>query len=317
MAIRPSPTIGDYWRLFAARVAATRPYMAFNEYVIENPMTIEVSRFRRRFLESGRGKSVNTMILVVAIIAYAAMLLVIANMSGDLPAVAIIHLQTAVFCLIGPAIMFGAIAGEREKRSWDLLLAAPITHAQIVVGKFLAGLMALMTTFVLFLIPALFTLITYRGRYERYSYAEGPGALSIFFQQEMVSLSFGICVLAMTLLFSARCRRALMALGVSLVSLFVVLLVIPLLSAVLVGPSAGADLLVLFHPFVTIDKLEAILGQYTSVTSDDWAMMHGGWYGYPQIALYLIFATIFVVWTYKTVNFADGEKKFIPRTPSA
>src|SRR5438067_2544501 len=118
--------------------------------VMENPMAIEVNRFRRRFLEGGRGKTVNTMILVVAIVAYAALLLVIANMSGDFPPVALIFLQTGVFTLLTPAMMYGSISGERERRSWDLLLVAPITHAQIVVGKFLAALAGIGVAFVLF-----------------------------------------------------------------------------------------------------------------------------------------------------------------------
>lgn len=300
MATSNSTTVSELWR----------------SLVWENPMAIEVSRFRRKFLESGRGKTVNSMVLVVAIIAYAAMLLVVANLSGDLPPVALIMVQTGVFALIGPAIMFGAIAGERERRSWDLLLAAPISHAQIVMGKFMAGLAALGGIFALFLVPTLFTLKTY----EPLS-SEGPVSMGwAFIDQELISLAFGVCVLALTLFFSARCRRSLMALGITLTTLFLGLIAMPGLASVLAGGhSNAADLTFLFHPFMAILQIEGLRSSFSG--SDVFFQSHDYsetvWWGTPQVIAYLAFAALFVVWALKTVNFADGEKKFIPKRPDA
>lgn len=285
---------------------------AWRSLVWENPMAIEVSRFRRKFFESGRGKTVNSMVLVVAIIAYAAMLLVVANLSGDLPPVAIIHVQTGVFTLIGPAIMFGAIAGERERRSWDLLLAAPITHAQIVMGKFLAGLAALAGIFAMFLVPTLFTLRTYEA-----PLTQGPVSMGrAFVDQELLSLSFGVCVLALTLFFSARCRRSLMALGITLTTLFVTLIALPGIAAVLAGGrGSAADLFVLFHPFMALERVDEFRTSFSASSSlyHGYDFLDAGWWGAPQMLMYLGFAALFIVWALKTVNFADGEKKFIPK----
>jgi len=289
----------------------------WRELVIENPMAIEINRFRRRFLEGGRGKSVNTMVLVVAILAYASLLLVIANMSGDFPPVVLIYMQTALFALISPALMYSAISGEREKRSWDLLLVAPITHAQIVVGKFLAALAGITVTFVLFLLPTLFTAITYKGDY---SYGSGSiGTVSgtyALIAEEAISLTFGICVAALTLLFSARCKRSLMALGVVLTLNFLALIAFPSLFAMMSNSSSSGEFLFLAHPIFAIMRLDQ-LSHYRGSYYSSFDSLDGIWYGLPQTLLYLAFTAVFIVWAVKTVNFADGEKKFIPRKINA
>ena len=48
--------------------------------------------------------------------------MLVVNARGDLPPIALILFQTMLFCFFGPAMLHGAIAGERERRSWDLLL---------------------------------------------------------------------------------------------------------------------------------------------------------------------------------------------------
>jgi ABC-type transport system involved in multi-copper enzyme maturation permease subunit len=295
---------------------------AWRTLVAENPMAIEVSRFRRRFLEGGRGKGLNTTILVLAIIAYAGLLLVVANVAGDLPPGVLIMAQTLTFVLIAPALMYSAIAGEREKRTWDLLLAAPVTHAQIIVGKFLAGVAGIGTAFVLFLVPTIFTAITYKGDlmyrsgFASYSYDDSHviSGTTALLNEEIISITFALLVLSATLLFSARCRRALMSLGIVLTSLFLGLLAFPaLVSIVSFGERGGfSELLNFFHPFMAIERLEEAR-RYSS-SSD---VVGVGWYGIPQGLLYLFLTGVFLVWAYKTVDFADGEKKFIPRKPNA
>ncbi|MEA2552750.1 MAG: hypothetical protein QOJ65_926 [Fimbriimonadaceae bacterium] len=312
VSLKSPPTINP--------IEPSRVRELWRKLVVENPMTIEITRFRRHFLEGGRGKSVNSMILVVAIIAYAGLLLVIANVSGDFPPVGLIFIQTGVFALLAPAIAYSSIAGERERRSWDLLLAAPITHAQIVMGKFLACLAGLATAFGLFLVPTLFTALTYRGissgSYYDYVSPQAQGALPgwrALIEQELVSITFGMAVIAFTLFFSARCRRSLMALGVTLTSLFLGLLAIPSL-LMAVGENDGRDLLLTFHPMFAINRIEEYQQSWTARSFDP---LGPSWYGVPQILLNLGITAMFLFWAHKTVNFADGDKKFIPVKPSA
>jgi ABC-type transport system involved in multi-copper enzyme maturation permease subunit len=292
----------------------------WRELVVENPMIIEVSRFRRRFLEGGRGKSVNTTILVLAIVAYAALLLVIANLSGDFPPVALIFLQTGVFCFLGPALTFGSIAGERERRSWDLLLVAPISHAQIVFGKFMAAAAGILGATVLFLLPTLFTALTYKGDWNSYN-GQSDNVISgsyALIGQEIISITFALMITAMALLFSARCRRGLMALGIVLGALFIGLIAFPMILAIMTSGTGMADLVNLTHPFMAINRLEELRhasANYGGV--DDYHMFGGLWYGLVQGLLYLGITGVFLTWAIKTVTFADGEKKFMPRKINA
>jgi ABC-type transport system involved in multi-copper enzyme maturation permease subunit len=293
--------------------------------VVENPMAIEVSRFKRRFLEGGRGKTVNTMILVVAIVAYAALLLVIANMSGDFPPVALIFLQTGVFTLLAPALMYSSISGEREKRSWDLLLVAPISHAQIIVGKFLAALAGLAVGLALFLLPTLFTALTYKGDYSTYAYGgQTTGVVSgtmALICEELISITFGIVAAAITLFFSARCRRSLMALGITLTLMFLGLIAFPMLFSMLSYGNFSNELINLSNPVMAISRIEELRhvaeNSYSTYGSSSYDGLSPIWYGIPQAIFYLMFTVLFIVWALKTVNFADGEKKFIPRKPHA
>ena len=290
--------------------------------VVENPMIIEVSRFRRRFLEGGRGKSVNTTILVLAIIAYAALLLVIANLSGDFPPVALIFLQTGVFCFLAPALTFGSIAGEREKRSWDLLLCAPISHAQIVCGKFIAAAAGIAGGLILFLLPTMFTALTYKGDWNAYS-AQPEDVVSgsyALIGQEVVSVTFALMIAAMTLLFSSRCRRGLMALGIVLGVLFIGLIAMPMLLEIMLSGSGVSDLINVIHPFFAINRLEEL--RHSSATSiyrgvNDFQLFGGLWFGFTQGFIYLGMTAVFLTWATKTITFADGDKRFINRKKNA
>jgi ABC-type transport system involved in multi-copper enzyme maturation permease subunit len=295
----------------------------WQELVTENPMIIEVSRFKRRFLEGGRGKSVNTTILVLAIIAYATLLLVIATMSGDFPPSAIVYLQTATFCILAPALTYASVAGEREKRSWDLLLVAPISHAQIIFGKFIAATAGVFGTLMLFLVPTLFTAFTYKGEWNAYNGSSIGGGVSGTYAlvgEEIVSVTFALLLAAMALLFSARCRRSLMALGVVIGALFLGLLAMPMLLMVLTEGTGMADSISFTNPFMAIGRLEELrhdsTGNYYGSGVQDHLL--GPWfYGPAQGIFYLLFVAVFLGWAIKTVTFADGDKRFIPRKSNA
>lgn len=293
----------------------------WKELVVENPMIIEVSRFRRRFLEGGRGKSVNTTILVLAIVAYAALLLVIANLSGDFPPVALIFLQTGIFCFLGPALTFGSVAGEREKRSWDLLLVAPISHAQIIFGKFMAAAAGIGGALVLFLLPTLFTALTYKGDWNSYN-TQNEGVVSgtyALIGQEIISVTFALMLAAMALLFSARCRRSLMALGIVLAALFIGLIALPTLLGILAANTGMGDFIFVSHPFMAISRLESLRHfQSESYGGATDLHMFGPWfYGLAQGVLYLAMTGVLLGWAIKTVTFADGDKRFLPRKTHA
>jgi len=64
--------------------------------------------------------------------------------------------------VIAPALTAGAIAGERERRSWDLLVLTRLTAREIVWGKLLSRLMPLFWITLPF-IPLMVTLLVLSG----------------------------------------------------------------------------------------------------------------------------------------------------------
>jgi len=219
--------------------------LTFRDLFIDNPLLIEFKRAVRRFFGVSKHSSVNAMVLVISCLLYGLLLLItIANRQAMSP-VAIIYVQTFLFCFIIPSNLHGAIAGERERRSWDLLLAAPIENVQIVAGKLMSGLAAVATTFLLMLAPML---IAWSG--------DSEATFGKVFSAELISLGFAIAVAAITLLISARSKRAYSAQLLTYGFLFVTQIVYVAFVAVLapMGGSDGnkAENLLYLHPFYAI-----------------------------------------------------------------
>ena len=58
-------------------------------------------------------------------------------------------LELGLICLLAPSLTADLISGERERRTYDLLLVTPLTRGQIVVGKLVAALGSLLLLVVL------------------------------------------------------------------------------------------------------------------------------------------------------------------------
>jgi ABC-type transport system involved in multi-copper enzyme maturation permease subunit len=276
----------------------------WQDLVAGNPMLIEIQRFRRRFLTFSGSNTMNSAVLALAMICYAGLVLVVLQAKGEMSPLLIVMFQTGLFTIFAPGMLHGAIAGERERRSWDLLLVAPISKAQIVVGKYIGALAAMATASVFLLVPTLLAGVTYRHT-----------IWIDVIEAEAVSLSFTTAVCAFTILISARVKRPFMALGASLGTLAVALLVVPGLISAMVGAYHGFDEDILFlHPFVVLEKIMSISEANAVPTGRDSSSFIGNsnW-GWIQVFVYLAMAVVFVTWAAKTLIFAENEVKFIPR----
>ncbi len=272
--------------------------------VTENPMLIEMERFRRRFLSMGGGKALNATVIALLAVCYAGLLMLVLNMRGDMPPMPLLFLQTGLFVLIAPNLLHSSIAGEREKRTWDLLLVAPITKAQIVVGKFFGALAALGVGAALFAVPLLIAAVTYDSPYDGVNYWD-------LLLAQGVSLSFAVLVCAFTIFVSARVKRGFMALGVTLGALFVGLVVAPGLMSVLVSSTGGGgamDMLLFLHPMWVLTRMFAGQDGNSSLM-----FFPSSLYGGIHILLYLAFAAGFLVWAERTLHFAENEVRFLPQ----
>jgi len=266
----------------------------WEDLVGSNPMLIEITRFRRKFLSFSGSNSVNIAVLSLVVICYLGLCLLVMSAKGSVPPIMLVIFQTCLYIIFAPALLHGAVAGERERRSWDLLLAAPVTKAQIVAGKFVGALAALGGATALFAVPILLAAVLHD---ETRWYD--------LFLAELVSVTFGIFVCGLTLLLSARVKRSMMALGASIGSLALVLLILPLLLATLLnGDRFMMEFLFYLHPVTTLVQL---------ADNASGPVYPRAFYGWPHILIYIALAGTCVVWATKTLYFAENEVKFLPQ----
>lgn len=276
----------------------------------ENPMMIEITRFRRKFL--GGANTLNAVVLAMCGLIYLGILALVWNYREAAHPIAIIFLQTGLFTLLAPALLHGAIAGERERRSWDFLLVAPITQAQIVCGKFMGAAAAILVCAAFLVVPIMIGVVFYESYSYDYSGSSMRTGVNLWnlALAELLSISWGLVVCAMTIFFSARCKRAFIALGTVLALLVGSLIVWPILT---VSASIGSpdSLLNFFHPFWALTQVEVSSRPYRDEA------LHSGLYGLPQIFVYVGMTAVFLAWTERTLRFADAEVKFLPKQKNA
>lgn len=273
----------------------------WQDLVVENPMLIEIRRFQRRFFKFSSRNTMNSAVLALSLIAYVGILGIVFRSSGDIPPSGIIiYLQTPLFVFFAPGMLHGAIAGERERRSWDLLLVAPVTKAQIVAGKYIGALSALGFGALLMLGPVVIAAA-------RWSHTNWYN----LFLVELVSLSFLAAECALTILISARVKRAFVALGTTLGTMIMLLIVIPIFAGMALGGNSGnvLDLALFLHPFMAMTKISGLEQRY-DFSNEIVANMFWGW---PQILIYLFLAGVLIFWAGQTLTFAENDVKFLPQ----
>ncbi len=108
----------------------------YRSLISHNPMKAEIRRFRNRYLRRGTKGGASFAVTVIALSFYVLLLIWIGTSLREGAVMAISQICLVAVTLGVPIAAYTMIAGERERRSWDLLLVAPITSAQIVVGKF-------------------------------------------------------------------------------------------------------------------------------------------------------------------------------------
>jgi len=263
----------------------------WRELVIDNPMLIEISRFRRKML-SGRDGGGNRAVLVLVLIFYALILLTILRFSKDIDPVYIVEFQTGLFTLLLPVMSAGAIAGERERRTWDILLTAPVTKAQIVVGKFIA----ILAGYGIFLLAC--------GLMIGACLIANPHAnLALTASAELLSTTFAIMLIALSMFVSARSRSTFAAIGACVGIIFVIYGAVPIfISAEL--QRTGQEFLEKTYPFMTLAKL--------SDTNDATWDPYRWSVPLTHDVIYLLLAAAMLAGTTITVRKMEEIKDFMP-----
>lgn len=264
-------------------------------------MLIEVHRFRQRFLRLNVHNPGGAGILILTLLCYLMLLLLVVQAKGDVPPMVLVMLQAGVITFLCPVALYNAIAGEREKRTWDVLLVAPVTKGQIVVGKFIAGLAMVLAITVAFLIPIVISGVLH-----------ATTRWGSVLQGELLTIAYGALLCSWTILMSARVKRGLMALGTSLGSITLGLLVFPLLITTMIGGNYSSSMVLFFlHPFYVIGQLANESEINFSTSSGQFIPDY--YYCIPHIFTYLFLSIVFVNWAIQTLYFAENEVKFLPK----
>lgn len=277
---------------------------SWDELVGDNPMLVEFDRFRRKYLRFGGRNTVGTIVLATLVLAFLGLIFLILPRQGgggDIPPGAIIMGQTVLLCLLAPLLLHGTIAGERERRSWEILLVAPVTKSQIVAGKYLAALAGAAGAIGVMSFPVVLAALTYRSTSYGLGSGVGFGELLMAEILSFVSVAF---VCAVSLFFSARVRRPLMALGVTLGLIVGFFVALPGLVGTFGGQIAG-EAVIWLNPVVTMGSLLFSSGSTRSSIAD-------------SVLISLVFAlltAVIFVWTVASLTFAENDVKFLPRLP--
>jgi ABC-type transport system involved in multi-copper enzyme maturation permease subunit len=242
----------------------------FRTHVLENPMLIEALRMGRKFFGVSRLNKANAVFVWLAGVVYTLLILTTVAYRRDLSAQAILHIQTALFCFMVPAITYGAISAERERRSWELLMVAPVSKSQIILGKFLSSALVIIAVAAL-----IFPILLLSFQFDRES-------IMSLISGEVTSIGFALSLAAIGIYFSARSNRSLTSLALVYSAMIVWLLVIPLLIVSITGGSEGTIAgLMWMHPFV------AIAEQFGShVFSHSYVASQVMYLALPQLILY-------------------------------
>jgi ABC-type transport system involved in multi-copper enzyme maturation permease subunit len=231
-------------------------------------------------------------VLVLVLVFYSLILLTILRFSKDIDPVFIIEFQTGLFTLLLPVMAAGSIAGERERRTWDILLTAPVTKAQIVVGKFIAVLAGC----AIFIVAC--------GLMIGACLIANPRAnLALTLSAELLSTTFAIMLIALSMLVSARSRTTFAAIGACVGIIFVVYVAVPVFINAETR-QAGEDFLNQTYPFMTLAKL-------TDTNDTTWDALR--WtVPFAHDVIYLLLAVVMLAGTTLTVRKMEEIKDFMP-----
>lgn len=202
----------------------------FRELFTENPMTLEATRTVRRMLRvGGTGENPYASRILYRFLFYTIAVLyfwLIASLlrtEEDMSPYLLIS-ELGLLTLLVPGSLYGAIAVEREKQTYESLILTRLSPAQIVAGKLIwrvgliAGLMAL------FAPPLLITHVMGAHHYSSQSLTWGELAWS-----QVVIFAWSVCVGAFALWVSAKSKKGITALLGVVASLIAFLALFPML----------------------------------------------------------------------------------------
>ena len=199
------------------------------------------------------------------------------QLSGPVLFVALALTQSSLILLLGPIFSAGAIAGERERRTFDTLLATPITSSGIVLGKLWAAV-AFQALLVTSSLPLMAVAYLYGG--------VGPGTLLAVYAWDLLLI---VWAASFTIACSALVGRTLWAAVLAYVVLFLAIAVTPFLEgvrvALLTAGWDGADAVPGFTPLFLYANPFSGLAELLFPSLSRQALEQAGWTSFVAVGL--------------------------------
>jgi hypothetical protein len=194
-----------------------------------NPMMAEVRRVNRKLFNAGNWKASMTAGVILVGIIYLFFLGMVARFYDAMEAEWMLYALMTIMFIVIPVNLNGVISTEHEKRSFEMLLVAPLTPSQIAVAKLLRGGGAFLLTVGLLIVPAVWLLIV---QAIKVSYSPGFDA-----GYPVIGFISGLCVVLASAVLSAsvcvyissRTRTIAASMASALGLHFVVLVLVPVI----------------------------------------------------------------------------------------
>ena len=149
----------------------------WQELFWENPMFDEAVRAGQQFVRGGStpGRALNVIALGLIGFFYVWLLAVILRF-GENVTTEILYFELIGVTILVPLSIYGAVAGERERSTWEALVLTRLTPAQITAGKLIWRMLVLVA---LMLVLALPIVVSQIARPSQGTAAGGSGARGV------------------------------------------------------------------------------------------------------------------------------------------
>lgn len=277
---------------------------------VANPVYEEATRAWRKFFRTagGPGKGMAYAgCLFVGLLYIWILAEIVMNPGGW--AEPILFIQLTVVTLAMPVSIYAAVAGERERSTWEALILTRLTPGQIVVGKIVWRLVGLVILMAIFLVPLIV------GSYGQSLFPAGNGVLLL--NAELMTFAWGFVLCAFGLWVSTNTRHSVTSAALIFITLLAVLALIPALFGMFGGASFGVDdfadnypmwILMHINAFYAMNSLVNRIDSipHFSVVPND--PLHGTEWGPLQIAIYFVGALAFIYVTYRSLKIWEEPK---------
>ncbi|MBS1723361.1 MAG: ABC transporter permease subunit [Armatimonadetes bacterium] len=221
----------------------------------ENPCLPKSLSSFSRSLRIGTWPASTAIVAVIILLVYACLVaLAVQSVTWFEPSI-FLYGMLLISILLVAAVLYSGLAGEREKKSLDLLLVAPVTGAQIVAAKLTKAFLPLVASILALMVPAIVIgmMRIVKGQPAFIDNVNFPialaGALGL-------TLSANVLVAGVAVYMSALNKTMSSALTATIGCLFALYVVIAVLVSAMAPISKDlVDTLLAYHPFVAMSSL--------------------------------------------------------------